>query len=133
MTGRAQRVAVMLGLSLGIVACAPNTAVSARVASALDTFAIVVDPAYGFAMDACIARETLIADNVEAGRTPLETGQRELTRVRTACATTRRAFDEIRTQHDAARRMYANGALTDAERALDRVRASWAGMKGDGE
>lgn len=111
--------------------CSPAQGTTdARVRSALDLLAVVVDPAYGFAVDACIARETLVAEAVEDGRTSPDAGLTELGAVRARCQATRRAFDAIRAGHERARALVEAGKVLEAEQALDEVRAEWRELQG---
>lgn len=102
----------------------------ARVRSALDMVAVVVDPAYAFAVDGCAARQALVADAVEAGRTSPDEGLRELGPIRARCQATRRAFDAIRAGHAEAARLVEAGELARAEALLAEIRAEWTALKG---
>lgn len=119
---------MLLALALLFTTCCgsscagPASTVDAKVRSALDTVALFVDPAYAFAVDSCIARERLVADNVEAGKTSPDAGVAELRDIRTKCHATRRAFDQIRSAHTEAVRLVEAGELERAEAVLGDIR-----------
>jgi hypothetical protein len=114
-------IAVVLTL-LSLCCSAQRQTADARVRSALELLAVVVDPAYQLAMDACVSRETLLADQAEAGRLSLAEADKQLSVVRVRCARQRRAFEYIREGHDLAAHQVENGAVEDAEKTIERVR-----------
>jgi hypothetical protein len=129
-----RRLSVLIVLSLATCCTQRATAgpADARVRSALDVFALVVDPAYAFAVDACIAREALVADQVEAGKTAIDAATAELRNIRARCQATRRTFDSIRANHDRARELVEDGQLEEAERQLEQVRREWTELQTTG-
>jgi hypothetical protein len=97
----------------------------ARVRSALDLLAVVVDPAYRMAMDSCVSRETLLADQAEAGKLSVVEADKQLTSMRRKCERQRRIFEDIREGHNEAAKLVEAGAVGDAEKTLERVRWAW--------
>lgn len=123
-------VALLFSTCCGSSCAGPTSTLDVKVRSALDTMALVVDPAYAFAVDGCIARETLVADLVEAGKTSPDAGVAELRGIRTKCHATRRAFDAIRASHTEAARLVEAGELERAEAVLGEIRNRWMELKG---
>lgn len=105
------------------------TAIDGRVRASLDLLAVVIDPAYSFAIDACVSRQTLIVEEMEADKLTVEAGKLKLGKVRTACHATRRAFDAIRLHHDKAADFLASGDLERAEQRIQQIRAEWTELK----
>jgi len=104
----------------------------ARVRSALDMLAVVVDPAYQLAMGSCMARETLIADQAEAGKLTVVEADKQLTGVRRTCERQRATFEAIRGGHDLAAQQVEAGAVEDAEKTIERVRYAWSDLTSKG-
>jgi hypothetical protein len=109
------------------------TSADARVRSALDLLAVVVDPAYKMAMDSCVSRESLLADQAETGRLTVVEADKQLTGVRRRCERQRRIFEDIREGHDEAVKLVEAGAVADAEKTLERVRYAWQDLAAGGE
>jgi hypothetical protein len=105
----------------------------ARVRSALDLLAVVVDPAYRMAMDSCVSRESLLADQAEAGKLSVVEADKQLTSMRRNCERQRRIFEDIREGHDEAVKLVEAGAVGDAEKTLERVRYAWQDLAAGGE
>lgn len=129
-------VAFVAGLVLAVAAihmtgCKTQGTADARVRSALDAFAVVVDPAYSFAVDACATRQEHVAEEVEAGRLKPAEADVVLRPIRARCHATRQAFDAIRASHDQAAQLVEDGELQKAEAVLDDIRARWLELKGD--
>lgn len=103
----------------------------ARVRSALELLAVVVDPAYRLAVDNCIARETLVVERAEARVLAVDEADRQLAAIREGCHRRRRIFESIRELHDEASRQVESGFVEDAEKTLERLRAEWTRLKGD--
>jgi hypothetical protein len=123
-------------LLLVCVCCCGSTqqqSADARVRSALDLLAVVVDPAYQIAMQHCTSREMLLADQAETGRLQLAEAERQLAAIRLTCARRRRAFDVIRQGHELAAQQVEAGAVLDAERTLDQVRVAWHDVATSGD
>lgn len=97
----------------------------ARVRSALDLLAVVIDPAYRIAMDDCVSRETHLVDLEEAGRLSHEVAGQKLQQIRAVCHGRRRAFAAIREGHEEAVKMVEAGRLEEAQSMLERVRDTW--------
>lgn len=116
--------AVMLTMLMCCCSAQQQTA-DARVRSALDILAVVVDPAYQAAMQACTTRELLIADQAETGKLTVVEADKQLTTVRQRCSKQQRAFEAIRQGHGLAATQVEQGAVEDAEETIARVRQSF--------
>jgi hypothetical protein len=119
------RPALMLALMFSLCCSGAQQTADARVRSALDMLAVTVDPAYRMAMDACMVREQLIAEQAERETIPLLEAHKQLGLVRATCSRRRQVFELIREGHDEAAQLVEKGAVEDAEHALERVRTAW--------
>jgi hypothetical protein len=122
---------VLAVMTVNLVGCSGASTADARVRSALDVLVLVVDPAYSFAVDACAARQLLIAEEVEGGRMTPDDADVALRPIRARCHATRRAFDAIREAQDQAATLVEAGKVEEAEQMLDQVRARWAALRGE--
>lgn len=113
-------------------ACAERHA-AARIDSALDVVARAVDPAYEFAIDACVTRQTLVADAVEKKEISVPTGDAQIAEIRARCERVRQAFELIRRSHSEARTLLSEENITEAQRRLDAIAEAWRSLKGGTE
>ena len=111
-----------LALALCATSCSHETTTEARVRSALDLLADVVDPSYQFAVDACIAQERDAVRRFEAGSDP---ARDEYVAIKSRCQNVRAAFDQIRRGHARAAELVESGKVQEAEREVARVRGYW--------
>lgn len=101
----------------------------AQTRTALDAFALAVEPAWSFSNEACAVRQRAIASDVEAGKlTPAES-QELLVPVRQRCHAMKRAFQAIREAQDQAADLVEAGKLQEAEAWLERLRERWAALR----
>lgn len=119
---------MVLGALFALTSCATR-GTETRVASALDALARVVDPAYGFAVDACVTKQTLIADATERKELTHADGTRQLSEVREKCRRARVLFDAIRRTHDEARDLVERGQIEAAEKKLAAIISMWADLR----
>lgn len=123
-SGQLLRVAMLsAGLSL-LTACAMGKA-DARVRTALDVFAEVIDPAYSVAMDSCVAPQEVAVAQAEAGLATAAQADAVIAQVRARCDQVREGFEAIRLHHEEARRFVDSGELERAERVLEQIRSDW--------
>ena len=128
-SGHLLRVAmVAAGLSL-LTACSGASA-DARVRTALDLLAEVVDPAFALAMDGCIAPQEVAAAQAEAGRVTAAQASAVIAKVRARCGQLRESFETIRLHRDEAQRLIEAGDLDRAEKLLEQIRADWRELPG---
>jgi hypothetical protein len=121
----------MLVLLAATPACkggASGSSAEREIRSALNVVAGAVDPAYDFAVDACLARQSLIAKAV-----PSLEADRMLAVVRARCHKARATFDLIRRAHAEALALVEAGQITEAERRLDAIAEAWRSLKGGTE
>lgn len=104
--------------------------VDARVRSALDVLADVIDPASELAAQGCIAAQETEVSEAEAGRTTAAQAGERIQRIRVRCRALRDAFDAMRTRHDQARRLVEQGALEQAGQVVEEIRAEWRQISG---
>lgn len=109
--------------------CAQATA-DARIRSALDVLADVIDPASQLAAQGCIAAQETEVSEAEAGRTTAAQAGERIQRIRVRCRALRDAFDAMRARHDQARRLVEQGALEQAAHVIDEIRAEWRQLSG---
>ncbi|HMJ10202.1 MAG TPA: hypothetical protein VK524_02295 [Polyangiaceae bacterium] len=122
--GHLLRVAmVAAGIAL-CTACSLGST-DARVRTALDVFADVIDPAYSVAMDGCIAPQKVAVAQAEAGLVTAAQAGDVIAQVRARCDQVRESFETIRLHHDEARRFVESGELGQAEKLLEQIRADW--------
>lgn len=120
----------VLALSVALVplgACARQTTLEARVQSALDAYATVIDPASRLAYEACAQRQLAIASDVRAGKLSEPEGRAQVAGVRARCVAIRAAFDLMRESHDEAVHAVETGAYQEARDKLEVIRAQWEG------
>lgn len=110
---------------------AHTTSAETEVRSALNVLAGVVDPAYEFAVDACIARQSQIADAVEHKELSPFDGDAMIASVRQRCAKMRATFDLIRRSHTEAAALVEAGKVTEAQRQIDAALEAWRSLKGE--
>jgi hypothetical protein len=126
----------MLVLLAATPACkggASGSSAEREIRSALNVVAGAVDPAYDFAVDACLARQSLIADAAESKAVPSLEADRMLAVVRARCHKARATFDLIRRAHAEALALVEAGQITEAERRLDAIAEAWRSLKGGTE
>lgn len=104
-----------------------------RIEATLDAVARAVDPAYEFAVDSCIVRQTLVVQAVEAKEVTPLVADSQIATLRSRCARVRAAFEIIRRSHDEARRLIEEGKLDLAQKRLDAIAEAWRELKGGTE
>lgn len=120
----------ILTLLLLTPACKGRGGSEGEIRGSLNLVARTVDPAYDFAVDACLARQNLIVDAVEHKQIGTLEGDRQIAAVRVRCDRARATFDLIRRSHDEARRLIDDGQLEAAQRKLDEIIEAWRSLKG---
>lgn len=117
-----------LALAVSTACCAAQTA-DARVRSALDLLADVIDPSYALAMQGCIARQDQIMTAGERDDLPAADVDSALHVVTVRCNRVRTAFETMRQQHDRAREIVGRGQVDEAQHAVDEIRALWSALQ----
>lgn len=117
---------IACGVLLGCTAAQTDSGVR----TALDALATVVEPAYAFAVDACVARQSLIAAAAERREITARQADEEMEPVRQKCQLMRRTFDGIRVRHEEARVFVEDGKLEQARARLDAIKTEWASIAG---
>lgn len=117
----------VLAITMASCAGSPRDVVS----SALDAFALTINPAQDFAIDACIATEQAIAAGKEAGKISVVEARAQLVPVRRRCDRARLAFDAIRRVHTRAAERVEAGDLESARALLDELRRQWGSLQAE--
>ena len=102
-----------------------------EVRTALDAVARAVDPAYAFAVDACLARQNLVAEAAESKEIPSLEADRQIASIRVKCDRTRNTFELIRRAHEEAAELIEAGKLQEAQARLDAIVEAWRSLRGD--
>ena len=122
---------VLLMLTLLGAACAHGGSADAKARSALNTLAVVIDPAYELAIDGCVASEQAEVNAERAGtQAPAVTSQ-HLGEIRARCDRVRAVFERMRTLHAEAAAAVEAGAIEHAEAKLFEVRGLWQALGKD--
>jgi hypothetical protein len=124
--------AALSGIALCIAAlvlasctsCQPGTA-EGHIRSSLDAFALVADPAWSAANEACAQRQRAIAAEAEADRLTVQAAREELAPVRARCHAITALFQRMREAHEQAVGMVEAGRVQEAEAWLTRLRERW--------
>ncbi len=98
------------------------------VRSALDAFAIAVEPTWDATNAACLARQEAIAAEVEAGRLTPDQGDAQIRPIRTRCHALADLFQVIRQTQDEAASFVEAGRLAEAEAELAQLRGRWQAL-----
>jgi hypothetical protein len=118
-------------LTVLVAALAVSCAGGSRdaVTAALDAFALAVNPAQDFALDACIATEQAIAAEAEAGKISVVQARERLGPVRRHCDRAALAFETLRRVHTRAAERVEAGDIESARALVAELRSQWAGLQ----
>jgi hypothetical protein len=121
---------VLAGLGISYLhGCAPASSQAVRVQSAVTVLAEVVDPAYGLAVDGCVARERFeVAAERDGGQAPEQT-DKNLKSIRARCDEVTGAFRTMRGLLAGAEAALDDGNVARAQAHVDEVRELWAKLK----
>lgn len=99
------------------------------VRSALDAFAIAVEPTWDATNAACKARQEAIAAEVEAGQLTPDQGDARIVPIRTRCHALADLFQTIRQAQDEAATFVEAGRIAEAEAGLAQLRGRWQALR----
>lgn len=122
------RLIALLALAAWSACAAERNVVDARIRSALDVLADVIDPAYQLAIDGCIANERAAVAEEKAGRSSSPETDRVFAAIRGRCDATREAFERLRITHSEAVRLVAEGSVERAAERLAELRRIWLAL-----
>lgn len=105
--------------------CSTTATAETRARSALNTFALVADPAWEAVHEACIYRQRAINAEAQAGRMAVPEARRQLGAVRARCHALTDVFEAIHQAHDQAADLVESGHVADAEVWLVKLRERW--------
>lgn len=120
------------------VACAVSGAVHGcagspvdRTQTALDTMALVIDPAYAALVDTCLAQQDVIVSRAEALNLARDQTKDLVERVRSRCHPAKDGFEYVRSLHAEAVRALEDGDTKGAENLLRELTKAWQALKSE--
>ncbi len=132
-------VAAVVGIGLAValicsVGCATGCRTTAgktepAVRSALDAFALVVEPAWDVHNEVCAVQQEAVAAEVEARRITPDQGDAQNAATRERCQERTRIFQAIRAAQDQAADLVEAGRIKEAEAWLVRLQDEWRELR----
>ncbi len=123
----AMAVIFSVGCATGCRATAGQTEPAVR--SALDAFALVVEPAWDATNEVCAVKQEMVAAEVEARRLTPDQGDAQNAATRARCHELTRVFQAIRRAHDQAADLVEAGRIQEAEAWLVRLQDEWRELR----